>query len=199
MTPGGDAALRRNLEAFRQRADGEGLLDVAYTTMPSPIGTLLLAATHGGLVRVGFAEDVEATLVELSLRLSPRLLEMPSRLRVVRHQLERYFDRRLTGFDLPIDRALIGAYGRRVLERTAAIPYGSYATYAHVARDVGTPLAARAVGNALGANPIPVVIPCHRVLRTGGALGGYGGGLDRKRFLLELEGALTSPAAARSG
>jgi methylated-DNA-[protein]-cysteine S-methyltransferase len=190
MTPAHDAALNRTLDAFRRRADREGLLEVAYTTMPSPIGTLLLAATRDGLVRVAFAEDVDATLVELSGQLSPRLLELPSRLRAAREQLQRYFDRRLTGFDLPVDRALIGAYARRVLERTAAIPYGSYASYAQVAREVGTPLAARAVGNALGANPIPVVIPCHRVLRTGGALGGYGGGLDRKRFLLELEGAL---------
>lgn len=190
MTTADNAVLERALEAFRRRADEEGLLEVAYTTMPSPIGTLLLAATHGGLVRIGFAEDVDATLVELSRRVSPRLLELPSRLSAARAQLDRYFSKQQTGFDVPVDRALIGVFARRVLDRTAAIPYGSYASYAEVAREVGAPLAARAVGNALGANPIPVVIPCHRVLRTGGALGGYGGGLDRKRFLLQLEGAL---------
>lgn len=190
MTTADDAVLARALGALRREADREGLLDVAYTTMPSPIGTLLLAATRDGLVRIAFAEEVDATLVELSGRLSPRLLELPSRLSAVRAQLDRYFDRRQTAFDLPVDRTLIAPFARRVLDRTSAIPYGEHASYAEVAREVGAPLAARAVGNALGSNPIPVVIPCHRVLRTGGTLGGYGGGLERKRFLLELEGAL---------
>lgn len=190
MTATDDAVLARALGAFRRRAEQEGLLEVAYTTMPSPLGTLLLAATRDGLVRIAFAEEADAALVELSARLSPRLMELPSRLTAARTQLERYFGRRQTAFDLAVDRSLIGRFAGRVLTRTEAIPYGSHASYAEVAREVGAPLAARAVGNALGSNPIPVVIPCHRVLRTGGSLGGYGGGLDRKRFLLHLEGAL---------
>ncbi|HEX6539457.1 MAG TPA: methylated-DNA--[protein]-cysteine S-methyltransferase [Candidatus Dormibacteraeota bacterium] len=185
-----DGVLERSLEQFRRRAEREGLVEVAYTTMDTPIGTLLLAATPAGLVRIAFAEEVEEALIRLSGTLSPRLLELPGRLHEVRRQLDRYFSRRLHEFDLTLDRELLGPFVRRVLERTAAIPYGSCASYSELARQVGSPRAARAVGNAVGANPIPVVIPCHRVLRTGGALGGYGGGLDRKRFLLSLEGAL---------
>lgn len=185
-----DESLARGLERFRQRAEREGLIEVAYTTADTPIGTLLLAATPAGLVRISFAEDVEEALVELSGMLSPRLIELPRRLHEVHAQLDQYFSRRLTTFDLSLDRELLGPFLRRVLDRTAAIPYGACATYSEVARQIGAPRAARAVGNAVGANPIPVVIPCHRVVRTGGALGGYGGGLDRKRFLLELEGAL---------
>jgi len=184
------ADITRSMTSFRRRAEREGLLDVAYATMESPIGELLLAATSRGLVRIAFAEGVDDALVELSARLSPRILEAPKRVDAARRQLDRYFNRRLTAFELDIDRALIGPYARRVLDRTSDIPYGSYSSYRQVARDIGTPLAARAVGNALGSNPLAVVIPCHRVLRTGGTLGGYGGGLPRKRFLLELEGAL---------
>lgn len=182
--------LERSLEQFRRRAEGEGLVDVAYTTMASPVGTLLLATTPNGLVRIAFAEELDDVLVELSGALSPRLLELPRRLDDVREQLDRYFSGRLTEFDLTLDRERLGPFIRRVLERTAAIPYGSRSTYSDLARQVGSPRAARAVGNAVGANPIPVVIPCHRVVRTGGALGGYGGGLDRKRFLLALEGGV---------
>lgn len=190
MTAGNAAVVERYIARMRDRAEREGLVDVAYTTMDSPIGTLLLAATPQGLVSIAFAEKMDAALAELAGRTSPRILELPRRLEPVRRQLDRYFSGRLEHFDLEIDRALIGAFARRVLDRTAAIPYGSFESYSQVAREIGTPLAARAVGNALGSNPIPVVIPCHRVLRTGGNLGGYGGGLDRKRFLLRLEGAL---------
>lgn len=189
MTVAG-AELERSVAEFRRRAEREGLVEVAYTTMDTPIGTLLLAATPAGLVRIAFAEEVEEALAELSSTLSPRLLELPQRLHAVRTQLDRYFSRQLTEFDLTLDRRLLGPFIRRVLERTAAIPFGSSSTYSELARQIGSPRGARAVGNAVGANPIPVVIPCHRVLRTGGALGGYGGGLDRKRFLLRLEGAL---------
>jgi methylated-DNA-[protein]-cysteine S-methyltransferase len=193
MTAAAGTPAAKALSRFRERAEREGLLDIAYATMDSPIGRLLVAATPRGLVRVAFAEELDDAVLELAVRLSPRVLEAPRRVDPARRQLDRYFERKLTAFDLDVDRVLIGAYARRVLERTADIPYGSCSSYRDVARDIGTPLAARAVGNALGSNPIPVVIPCHRVLRTGGALGGYGGGLDRKRFLLQLEGAL--PAA----
>ena len=186
--------LERSLARVRDRAEREGLIDVGYALMDSPIGTLLLAATPQGLVRIAFAEELDTAVAELATRLSPRVLEAPRRLDAARRQLDAYFSGRLDHFDLPIDRVLIGAFARRVLDRTARIPFGSVETYKQVAGEVGTPLGARAVGNALGSNPIPVIIPCHRVLRTGGSLGGSGGGLPRKRFLLELEGALP-PAA----
>lgn len=190
MTVADDALLQRSLERFRLLAQDEGLVEVAYATMDAPIGTLLLAATHAGLVRIAFAEEVDDALVELSGTLSPRLLEMPRRLHEVHEQIDRYFSKRLTDFDLELDLELLTPFSRRVLDGTAAIPYGSYETYAEVAADIGSPRAARAVGNAVAANPIPLVIPCHRVLRAGGTIGKYGGGADRKRFLLELEGAL---------
>jgi methylated-DNA-[protein]-cysteine S-methyltransferase len=192
MTLSDEAVLARSLERFRRRAEREGLVEVAYTTMDSPIGTLLLAATRAGLVRIAFAEEIDASLVEISATLSPRLLELPRRLERVRTQLDRYFSGRLRAFDLALDRGLLSTFSRRVLEQTASIPYGSYATYGEVAGEIGAPHAARAVGNAVAANPIPLVIPCHRVLRSGGLLGKYGGGAERKRYLLELEGALTA-------
>lgn len=190
MTAADDAMLLRSVELFRARAEQEGLIEVAFSTMDTPIGTLLLAATHAGLVRVAFAEEVEDALVELSATLSPRLLEMPGRLHDAHEQLDRYFSKTLTEFDLDLDLAMLTPFSRRVLDGTAAIRYGSYETYSEVAAGIGSPRAARAVGNAVAANPIPVVIPCHRVLRAGGVIGKYGGGVDRKRFLLELEGAI---------
>ena len=190
MTMAGDAVLQRNLERFRTLAEQEGLVEVAYKTMDTPIGRLLLAATHTGLVRIAFAEDVDDALVELSATLSPRLLEMPRRLHEVHEQLDRYFSKTLTDFDLELDLSLLTPFSRRVLDGTSAIRYGSYETYSEVAAGIGSPRAARAVGNAVAANPIPLVIPCHRVLRAGGLLGKYGGGVERKRFLLELEGAI---------
>jgi methylated-DNA-[protein]-cysteine S-methyltransferase len=175
---------------LRQRAVHEGLVDVAYTSMDTPIGRLLLAATDQGLVRVAFSGEEERTLNYLALRLSPRVLEAPGRLDDARRELDAYFEGKLRSFSVPIDWTLVGPFGRRVLDFTAGIPYGHVATYRQVATSIGAPLASRAVGNALGANPLPVVIPCHRVTRTGGGLGGYGGGLPRKAFLLSLEGAL---------
>lgn len=190
MTIADDAMLQRNLERFRSRAEQEGLVEVAYETMDTPIGTLLLAATRTGLARIAFAEEVDDALVELSATLSPRLLEMPQRLHEVHEQLDRYFSRTLTDFDLALDLSLVSPFSRRVLDGTSAIRYGSYETYSEVAAGIGAPRAARAVGNAVAANPIPLVIPCHRVLRSGGIIGKYGGGVERKRFLLELEGAI---------
>jgi methylated-DNA-[protein]-cysteine S-methyltransferase len=175
-------------DRFVERAHAKRLIDVAVTTMDSPIGTLLLMATPKGLVRIAFeSENRDEVLGEVAEQLSPRILEAPRRLDPVRRELERYFDGKLQDFDLPLDWSLSGDFARRVLRRTARIPYGSVASYGEVALGVGTPRGARAVGNALGSNPIPVVVPCHRVVRTGGAIGGYGGGLTRKRFLLALE------------
>jgi methylated-DNA-[protein]-cysteine S-methyltransferase len=145
-------------------------------------------ATPKGLVRIAFeSENRDEVLGEVAEQLSPRILEAPRRLDPVRRELEQYFEGKLQDFDVPLDWSLSGDFARRVLRRTARIPYGSVASYGDVAVGIGTPRGARAVGNALGSNPIPVVVPCHRVVRTGGAIGGYGGGLTRKRFLLALE------------
>jgi methylated-DNA-[protein]-cysteine S-methyltransferase len=175
-------------DRFVERAQAKHLVDVAVTTMDSPIGTLLLMATPKGLVRIAFeSENRDEVLGEVAQNLSPRILEAPRRLDPVRRELEQYFEGTLHDFDVPLDWSLAGDFARRVLRRTSRIPYGSVASYGDVANGVGTPRGARAVGNALGSNPIPVVVPCHRVVRTGGAIGGYGGGLSRKRWLLALE------------
>jgi methylated-DNA-[protein]-cysteine S-methyltransferase len=176
------------------RATEEGLVDVAYTTVDTPVGNLLLAATPRGLVRVGFSnEDADDVLEELAGRLSPRVLEAPARLDDARRELDEYFEGRRHHFDLPLDWELSGAgFRRKVLRATARIPYGEVRSYRQMATTAGSPRAYRAAGNALGSNPIPVIVPCHRVLASGGGLGGYGGGLDIKQQLLQLEGVLIS-------
>jgi methylated-DNA-[protein]-cysteine S-methyltransferase len=175
-------------DRFLERANAKRLVDVAVATMDSPVGTLLLMATPKGLVRIAFeSENRDEVLGEIAMHISPRILEAPRRLDPVRRELDKYFEGRLRDFDVPLDWSLVGDFARKVLRRTARIPYGSVASYGEVAVDIGTPRGARAVGNALGSNPIPVVVPCHRVVRTGGAIGGYGGGLPRKRLLLDLE------------
>ena len=200
MTMSDIAAVRRATDRVRERALAEDLIDIGYATLDTPIGRLLVAATAVGLVRIGFEDEGDGPLIELSALVSPRIMETPGRVDEARRQLDSYFDRGLRQFDLPLDWRLVGSFGRRVLGRVARLPYGGVESYGDVAVEIGHPRAARAVGNAVGANPMPIVVPCHRVVRTGGALGGYGGGLPRKRFLLELEGALpTSRAAARSG
>jgi methylated-DNA-[protein]-cysteine S-methyltransferase len=153
---------------------------------------MLVAATHRGLVRISFGDffDPDRFVMELSERISPRVLELEAFFDGVRLELDEYFEGRRTKFDLPIDWRLTSGFGRRVLKRTAEIPYGEVSTYSDVAAAAGSPRAYRAAGNALGSNPIPIVVPCHRVLHRGGGLGGYGGGLDRKEFLLHLEGAI---------
>jgi methylated-DNA-[protein]-cysteine S-methyltransferase len=167
------------------------LLDVAVGTVGSPIGDLLVAVTPTGLVRVAFAdEDPDAVWRELAAALSPRVLESARETDEVRRELDEYFDRRRTRFDVSVDRRLIRGIARDVLAQTSRIPFGRTSTYGEIAGRIGKPRASRAVGNALGSNPIPIVIPCHRVLRAGGALGGYGGGVDRKETLLALEGAI---------
>jgi methylated-DNA-[protein]-cysteine S-methyltransferase len=174
------------------RIVADDLADVVYAPVDSPFGRLLAAVTRQGLVRLAFPEENPDTVLErLARRLSPRIVEAPRLLDPVKRELDEYFAGHRRKFDLALDWALVGPFGRRVLRMTAAIPYGGHLSYAEVAAEACSPRAARAAGNALGANPIPIVIPCHRVLRTGGALGGYGGGPDRKRYLLELEGALT--------
>ena len=174
-----------------ERAAHEQLLDVAYTTFDTPVGPVLVAATRRGLVKVSFGDfyDPEAVLAELSGRISPRVIEAPSYFDAVRTELEEYFEGRRTSFDLPLDWTLTGGFSRRVLRQTAKIPYGEVSTYRQVAAAAGSPRGARAAGNALGANPITIVVPCHRVLHSGGGLGGYGGGLENKEYLLKLEGS----------
>jgi methylated-DNA-[protein]-cysteine S-methyltransferase len=186
-----DDAVVRASAAFRDRAQEEGLVDVAYTVVDSPVGTLLVAATKRGLVRVGFGtEDPDDVIEELAAELSPRILEAPARLDEIRRELDEYFDGTRTVFEVPVDMVLTRGFTRKVLQATARIPFGSVSTYKDVARKAGNERAYRAAGNALGSNPIPIVVPCHRVLHSTGGLGGYGGGLDVKRYLLTLEHAL---------
>jgi methylated-DNA-[protein]-cysteine S-methyltransferase len=173
-------------------AEAEGLIDVAVERHDSPFGQLLLAATPTGLVRVGLPSDEEGALLEeLAQRVSPRVLIAPRvTLTDTRHQLEEYFAQQRHAFELPLDWHLTKGFRREVLEATAGIPYGRTGTYTTVATKAGRPAAVRAAGTALALNPIPIVVPCHRVLRSDGALGNYRGGVDMKARLLTLEGAL---------
>jgi methylated-DNA-[protein]-cysteine S-methyltransferase len=183
--------MKAELNRLAERANAEGLIDVAYATSDSPFGPLLLAATPRGLVRVNLpAHDRDEALEELAKRISPRVLEAPARLDEARRQLDLYFDRKLTEFDLPLDWRLTHDFRRRVVRAIYRIPYGETRSYTQIAASAGNERAVRATGSACGANPIPIVVPCHRVLRSGGALGGYGGGLPMKEALLRLEGFL---------
>lgn len=170
------------------RADDEGLVEVAVARTDSPIGTLTLAATPEGLVRVGFPRETDTILDELAEEVSPRVVELPRRLDLARRELDEYFAGRRTMFDLAVDLRLAHGFRRQVLELLhTEITFGETCSYAELAAMAGSPRAHRAVGSAMATNPVPIVVPCHRVLRTGGALGGYGGGLDVKRYLLALE------------
>jgi methylated-DNA-[protein]-cysteine S-methyltransferase len=204
-SPGAEAAVARALAAAppldvaaavrraTARALDEGAADVAYCEVDSPLGTLVAAGTERGLLRLAYEEfngGLDAVLDHLARRVSPRILEAPARLDPIRRELDEYFAGRRRGFDVPIDWSLTTGFTRRLLEATAAIPFGSLRSYAEVAAAAGSPKATRAAGNALSANPIPIVVPCHRVVRTGGRLGGYTGGLEKKEHLLRLEGAL---------
>lgn len=171
-------------------ASEAGLIDVAYATLDSPAGTLLLAGTPRGLVRLAYldrGEHEDVVLEQLAARVSPRILAAPRRLDDARRELDEYFEGQRRQFDLTLDWQLTHGFGRRVLQATARIPFGSVSTYKQVATQAGSPRASRAAGNALGANPIPIIVPCHRVLHTTGGLGGYTGGLERKRLLLAIE------------
>lgn len=183
--------MKTAIEKLRQRAAEEGLLDVAYATADSPFGTLLLAQTRRGLVRVGLPnQDAEELLVDLAARVSPRVLEAPAALDEVRRELDLYFEGRLDRFELPLDWQLSEGFRLQVLHAIAAIPYGQTRSYTEMATAAGNERAVRAAGSACGSNPIPLVVPCHRVLRSGGALGGYAGGLPMKQALLQMEGVL---------
>ena len=189
------AEERLDLDQFRdalaRRAEAEGILDVAHGTVDSPLGTLTVMVTPRGLVRLSYpGEGIDAQLQELADRVSPRILAAPDRTDEARRQLDDYFEHRRRSFDLPIDWRLVRGFAGDVLRATARIPFGSVSSYREVAAEAGSPNAYRAAGNALGSNPIPIVVPCHRVLHAGGGLGGYTGGVERKRFLLELEGVL---------
>jgi methylated-DNA-[protein]-cysteine S-methyltransferase len=183
--------MKAAIDRLAERAAEEGLLDVAYTNADSPFGTLLLASTPKGLVRVGLPnQDADELLVDLANRVSPRVLEAPARLDEARRELDLYFDGELDSFDLPLDWRLSEGFRLRVLRAIARIPYGETRSYMQMATSAGNERAVRAAGTACGRNPLPLVVPCHRVLRSGGALGGYGGGLPMKRGLLALEGVL---------
>jgi methylated-DNA-[protein]-cysteine S-methyltransferase len=166
--------------------------DVHYALVDSPIGTLVAAATPRGLATLSYEDrrggGTDAVLDWVAAKLSPRMIEAPAKLDDVRRELDEYFEGHRRDFDLSIDWALTGDFTRRVLQATAAIPFGKVSTYGAVAAQAGNPKASRAAGRALGANPIPIVVPCHRVIGTNGRLTGYTGGLDRKIALLELEG-----------
>jgi len=167
--------------------------DVVYAVLDSPVGPLVAAATPTGLARLAYRDvngGLDAVVEHLATRLSPRIVEAPTRLDAVRRELDEYFAGRRRAFDVPLDLSLAGPFGRDVLEACARIPFGTTSSYLAVAAGAGRPSAARATGNALGANPVPIVVPCHRVLRSGGGLGGYTGGLAIKERLLTLEGVL---------
>lgn len=168
-----------------------GDADVAYAVVDSPAGRLVAARTPAGLVRLAYEDHnggVEAIVQRLADRLSPRVVEAPARLDDARRELDEYFAGRRRGFDLPLDWSLTTPFARRVLQATAAVPFGETSTYARIAAAAGSPRGARPAGNALGSNPIPIVVPCHRVMASGGGLGGYTGGLSRKQLLLGIEG-----------
>ena len=180
------------VDRLMARADEDGLLDVAYATLDTPLGTAMVAATPRGLVRLALpTEDMEAVLTGLAANVSPRLLEYPARLDEARRELDEYFEHRRDHFELPLDwRLSHPGFYRRVLRATARVPFGEMITYGAAAKLAGNARAFRAAGTALGSNPIPIVVPCHRVVRSGGEIGNYGGGPEMKRFLLELEGAI---------
>jgi methylated-DNA-[protein]-cysteine S-methyltransferase len=177
------------IERLTARAAEEGLLDVAYATADSPFGQLLLAQTPKGLIRLGLpSQDYDELLTDLAQRVSPRVVEAPAQLDEARRELDLYFEGKLRSFELPLDWRLSHGFRRKVLRAIARIPYGQTRNYTEMATRAGNERAVRAAGSACGSNPIPLVVPCHRVLRTSGALGGYAGGLPMKEALLELEG-----------
>jgi methylated-DNA-[protein]-cysteine S-methyltransferase len=171
-------------------ADRTGLLDVAFRTMDSPFGPLLLAATVDGVVRVAFAsEDHDDVLADLSVSVSPRILHFPARLEAAARELDEYFAGRRRGFDVPVDLRLARGFRRDVLAHLRQIAFGATESYAVVARAAGSPKAVRAVGTACATNPVPLLVPCHRVVRSDGSIGQYRGGVEVKRTLLALEHA----------
>lgn len=183
------AAWERIRGDLLRRADAEGLIDVAFERHDSPLGSIFVGATDAGLVRIGLpAEGEDAVLDDLARRVSPRVLSAPrDAVTRARHQLDEYFDGTRRAFDVPLDWRLTAGFRREVLRATARIPYGETSSYRQVATEAGSPAAVRAAGTALATNPLPIVVPCHRVLRSGGQLGAYGGGPEAKAMLLDLE------------
>jgi methylated-DNA-[protein]-cysteine S-methyltransferase len=189
--PAVDAEASRRLHGRLVDLAGDaGLLDIAYRTVDTPVGALLLAATPRGLVRVAYAvQDHDAVLDHLARAVSPRILRAPARLDAVAREIEEYFAGRRHAFDVPLDLQLAHGFRRAVLAQLREIAYGATASYAAVARAAGHPRAVRAVGTACATNPLPVVVPCHRVVRSDGSIGQYVGGVAAKETLLSLEGA----------
>jgi methylated-DNA-[protein]-cysteine S-methyltransferase len=189
---GVDAESARLARRFAEAAAREGAAEITYATFDSPIGEGLIASTPRGVVRVGLPGlDREQMLEEMAAKISPRLLEAPGSLTEPLRELDEYFDGRRESFDLPLDWSLAGSPFRRdVLEATARVPFGHVITYGDAAEQAGNRRAHRAAGTALGQNPIPLIVPCHRVVRSGGVLGNYGGGPEMKRWLLGFEGAI---------
>jgi methylated-DNA-[protein]-cysteine S-methyltransferase len=187
LLPGEAAALAARTTA---RAAEEGIAPIAYARVDSPVGTLVAVATQRGLARIAYELEnggLDSILDDVALRLSPAIVEAPARLDAVRRELEEYFEGRRQDFDVALDWALTTGFRRRVLQQCARIPFGATSTYKDMAIAAGSPRAFRAAGGALGSNPIPIIVPCHRVLASGGGLGGYTGGLERKRQLLSIE------------
>lgn len=188
--PGPDEQTMRRLRARLVRdADAAGVLDVGYRSIDTPVGPLLLAATSEGLVRVAYAvEDHDRVLGQLATKVSPRVLLAPARLDTAARELDEYFAGRRTTFDLPLDLRLSHGFRRDVLAKLPTIGYGHTASYAAMAAAAGHPKAVRAAASACATNPLPVIVPCHRVIRSDGTFGGYVGGESAKRTLLTLEG-----------
>jgi methylated-DNA-[protein]-cysteine S-methyltransferase len=172
---------------FRLAAAESGLVDVSYDVADSPVGPLLLAVTELGLCRISFNPEPERDTEELARTFGVRVLRGPKEVDGVRRELEEYFEGRRRSFDLPLDLRGRTGFSREILDRLARVPYGEVTTYKSLAVEAGNPRAARAVGTIMNRNPIPIVLPCHRVVGSNGSLVGYGGGLDRKRQLLDLE------------
>jgi methylated-DNA-[protein]-cysteine S-methyltransferase len=175
---------------FRDAAARESLLDVAYDLVDTPIGTLLVAATERGLCRIAYDAEPQQEVELLASRFGIRVLRAARPIDPARRELDEYFDGRRTHFDLRIDLELVADFNRRVLHELARVPYGEVVTYGELAARAARPRAARAVGTVMNRNPLPIVLPCHRVIGANGKLTGYGGGLHRKEALLRLEGAL---------
>ncbi len=185
-----ESELRLLHERLADSADAQGILDIAYRTIDTPVGPLLLAATPNGLLRVAYeSEGHDRVLHDLAAQISPRILNAPKRLDAAVREIDEYFAGRRNAFDLPLDFRLAKGFRLTVLTHLSDIAYGHTASYAAVAVAAGSPKAVRAVGTACAHNPLPVVVPCHRVVRSDGSSGGYLGGPEAKRLLLNLEAA----------
>jgi methylated-DNA-[protein]-cysteine S-methyltransferase len=174
---------------FRQSAAEAGLVDVSFDVADSPVGPLLVAVTEQGLCRISFDPEPERDTEELARIFGVRVLRVPREVERVRRELDEYFEGRRRSFDVPLDLRGRSGFARDILERLSRVPYGEVTTYGSLAAEAGSPRAARAVGTIMNRNPIPIVLPCHRVVGSTGSLVGYGGGLHRKRQLLDLEHA----------